>query len=264
MQNGQDLRISIDLINRNPDQPRKNFNENSLLGLAKSIKNQGVLQPLVVRKDPNNINKYQLIAGERRWRALKMLNFAEVPIILKEVNDDEILELGLIENIQREDLNPIEEATSYKLLIDKHNYKQEELANRLGKERSTINNLMRLLKLPSPIKNDLEKKRMTIGHARALLSLNSIKLQLDLREKILKYNLSVRETEKNVKEINKIKLISSKKENKKNLLISLEEELQRKLGTKVSIKFSNNNGEIIIRYQNLEEFDRLFSILKSI
>ena len=179
------LRVSLDRISPNPLQPRKRFAEERLKGLAQSIKSQGVLQPLIVRKHPSLPGNYELVAGERRWRALQLLNYTKVPVMVRRVKDQDLLEVALLENIQREDLSPIEEAMSYRELLRRHGYTQEFLAGRIGKDRSTIANLMRLLQLPEAVQNDLEQGRMTVGHARALLALPSEKVQLFLRKKLL-------------------------------------------------------------------------------
>ncbi len=193
------LRVSVEQIVPNPQQPRKHFPQKSLQELAQSIQAQGVLQPLVVRKHPSLDNHYELVAGERRWRALKQLEVSQVPVILRKVGDDEMLEVALLENIQRENLSVIEEAQSYQDLLQRHGYTQEELAQRIGKDRSTIANQMRLLQLPSALKNDLETGRITAGHARSILSLPGKAFQLDMRERLLLNSWSVRETERQVR-----------------------------------------------------------------
>ena len=190
------LRVSVEQIVPNPQQPRKHFPQKSLQELAQSIQTQGVLQPLVVRKHPSLDNHYELVAGERRWRALKQLEVSQVPVILRKVGDDEMLEVALLENIQRENLSVIEEAQSYQDLLQRHGYTQEELAQRIGKDRSTIANQMRLLQLPSALKNDLETGRISVGHARSILSLPGKAFQLDIRERLLLNSWSVRETER--------------------------------------------------------------------
>ena len=275
------LRVSLEHIVPNPQQPRKQFPDKSLQELAQSIKVQGVLQPLVVRKHPSLANRYELVAGERRWRALKQLAVSQVPVILRKVGDDELLEVALLENIQRENLSVIEEAQSYQDLLQSHGYTQEELAWRIGKDRSTIANQMRLLLLPSPLKNDLETGRITAGHARTILALPGTAFQLEMRGRLLMESWSVRETELQVRrKLDFLEVSPQKKGNKntapagasKNLLSkaekdthlqNLEEELQRRLRTRVEIKFREGKGQIKIDYFSLEEFERLYDLLTS-
>ena len=275
------LRVSLEQIVPNPQQPRKQFPEKSLQELAQSIKVQGVLQPLVVRKHPSLDNRYELVAGERRWRALKQLEVSQVPVILRKVGDDEMLEVALLENIQRENLSVIEEAQSYQDLLQSHGYTQEELAWRIGKDRSTIANQMRLLQLPSPLKNDLETGRITAGHARSILALPSTSVQLEMRERLLLDSWSVRETERQVRLKLDFLAVSLQKQGDKNSatagdsetqlskaekdahIQNLEEELQRRLRTRVEIKFREGKGQIKIDYFSLEEFERLYDLLTS-
>ena len=275
------LRVSLEQIVPNPQQPRKQFPDKSLKELAQSIKSQGVLQPLVVRKHPSLDNRYELVAGERRWRALKQLEVTKVPVILRKVDDDELLEVALLENIQRENLSVIEEAQSYQDLLQSHGYTQEELAWRIGKDRSTIANQMRLLQLPSPLKNDLETGRITAGHARSILALPSTSVQLEMRERLLLNSWSVRETERQVRLKLNFLAVSPQKQGDKNSapavdsetqlskaekdthIQNLEEELQRRLRTRVEIKFREGKGQIKIDYFSLEEFERLYDLLTS-
>jgi len=275
------LRVSLEHIVPNPQQPRKQFPDKSLQELAQSIKVQGVLQPLVVRKHPSLDNRYELVAGERRWRALKKLEVSQVPVILRKVGDDELLEVALLENIQRENLSVIEEAQSYQDLLQSHGYTQEELARRIGKDRSTIANQMRLLLLPSPLKNDLETGRITAGHARTILSLPGAAFQLEMRGRLLLESWSVRETERQVRLKLDFLAVSPQKQGYKNTapagasenllskaekdihLQNLEEELQRRLRTRVEIKFREGKGQIKIDYFSLEEFERLYDLLTS-
>ncbi len=274
------LHVSLEQIVPNPQQPRIHFPQKSLQELAQSIRVQGVLQPLVVRTHPSLENRYELVAGERRWRALKQLEVYDVPVVLKKVSDDEMLEVSLLENIQRENLTIIEEAQSYQDLLQIHNYTQEELAKRIGKDRSTIANLMRLLQLPSALKNDLETGRITSGHARAVLALPSAAFQLEMRQSLLRHSWSVRETERQVRKKLDIITVGSVEQEENyagtasseiqvlNLgediqLHNLEEELQRHLGTRVEIKFREGKGQIKIDYFSLEEFERLYDFLIS-
>ena len=267
------LQVSPEQIVPNPRQPRKHFDEKSLNELAQSISAQGVLQPLVVRKHPEFPNKYELVAGERRWRALKQIDIAQVPILLRNVSDNEILEVSLLENIQRENLTVIEEAQSYNDLLQIQGYTQEELANKLGRDRSTIANMLRLLQLPSALKNDLETGRITSGHARSILSLPNEGVQLEMRQRLLRNSWSVRETERQVR--NRLDVLSKFSQgdgtNNSNANASssdeeiqlqhLEDQLRIRLGTNIGIKFKNGKGQIKIDYYSLDEFERLYDIL---
>ena len=269
------LQVSPEQIVPNPQQPRKHFDEKSLNELAQSISAQGVLQPLVVRKHPKFPNQYELVAGERRWRALKQIDVAQVPVVLRNISDNEILEISLLENIQRENLTVIEEAQSYHDLLQIHGYTQEELSKKLGRDRSTIANMLRLLQLPSALKNDLETGRITSGHARSILSLPNEGVQLEMRQRLLRNSWSVRETERQVR----MKLdylsnfsqrdVSNKSEtnvsssDEEIQLQHLEDQLQRCLGTNVDIKFKNGKGQIKIDYYSLDEFERLYDLLNS-
>ncbi len=269
------LQVSPEQIVPNPKQPRKHFDEKSLNELAQSIRAQGVLQPLVVRRHPNLPNQYELVAGERRWRALKQIDIATVPVVLRNVSDNEILEVSLLENIQRENLTVIEEAQSYLDLLQIHGYTQEELAKKLGRDRSTIANMLRLLQLPSELKNDLETGRITSGHARSILSLPNEGVQLEMRQRLLRNSWSVRETERQVRikleNISKFSQsnashnsdIVSSSTNQEIELQHLEDNLRRCLGTNVGIKFKNGKGQIKIDYYSLDEFERLYDLLNS-
>ena len=269
------LQVSPEQIVPNPQQPRKHFDEKSLNELAQSIRAQGVLQPLVVRKHPELPNQYELVAGERRWRALKQIDVAQVPVVLRNVSDNEILEVSLLENIQRENLTVIEEAQSYQDLLQIHGYTQEELAKKLGRDRSTIANMLRLLQLPSALKNDLETGRITSGHARSILSLPNEGVQLEMRQRLLRNSWSVRETERQVRMkldyLSKFIQIdgsnnsdtSASSPDAEIQLQNLEDQLQRRLGTNVDIKFQNGKGQIKIDYSSLDEFERLYDLLNS-
>ena len=274
------LHVYLKHIVPSPKQPRKQFPEKSLRELAQSIKVKGILQPLIVRKHPSLDNFFELVAGERRWRALKKLEVERVPVILRKINDDEILEVALLENIQRENLTVIEEAKSYQDLLTTHGFTQEELALRIGKDRSTISNIMRLLQLPSPLKNDLENGRISTGHARSILALPDPNCQLKIRELILRESWSVRKTEEQVRM--KLDLLAkrnekfgrlnikqggseensfTKKENDAHLQ-NIENELRHQLKTKVKLKFFKGKGHIKIDFFSLEEFERLYDLLR--
>ena len=225
--------VNINKVEPNREQPRKNFDEDALLELAESIKQFGVLQPLLVQQKDDY---YEIIAGERRWRAAKLAGVKEVPVIEKEYTDQEILEIGLIENIQRENLNPIEEAIAYKRLLEEFNLKQDEVAERVSKSRTAVTNSMRLLKLSDKVQQMIIDDMISTGHARALLAIDDPELQYTLANKIFDEKLSVRETEKLVKEIKNPKKPKEKKPVANSFIYQdLEEKMKSVFGTKVSI-----------------------------
>lgn len=248
----------IEEIHPRRSQPRKHFDESKLLGLAETIKEKGILDPLTVRRIDGG---YELIAGERRWRAAQKAGLKEVPVILREADDREVLEISLIENLQREDLNPVEEAEGFRNLIETFGISQEEASRRVGKDRTTITNALRLLNLSSEIKNHLIQNRITAGHARALLSLESKEKQKELCNLIIKKGLSVREAEawaKRWSERSKKKVgPERKKEDLQNQLQSLQDSLRRHLGTKVRIQARGKRGKIEIEYYSPEELERI-------
>lgn len=254
--------LKISQIEPNRDQPRKQFNEDALMELADSIKQYGVLQPLIVQKKGEY---YEIIAGERRWRAAKLAKLKEVPVIIKDYTPQEIMEISLIENIQREDLNPIEEASAYQRLIDEFHLKHEEIAERVAKSRSAITNSMRLLKLDKRVQMMLVEGEISGGHARTLLALEDQELQFTAAERIIEHKLSVRETEKLVKDLLKPKK-SEKEQNvpdEATALIykNLEEKIRGILGTKVSIsRKDENRGKIEIEYYSMDELERLMDL----
>lgn len=255
----------IEEIRPRRSQPRKHFDEANLLELAETVKEKGILQPLTVRRIEGG---YELLAGERRWRAAQKAGLKEVPVILREADDREALEISLIENLQREDLNPIEEAEGYMSLIETFGISQEEVSKRVGKDRTTITNALRLLKLPSEIKNHLIQNRITAGHARAILGLESREKQKELCDLILQKGLSVREAEalaKKWSERSKKKVgLEKKREELQNQLQSLQDSLRRHLGTKVKIQARGKRGKIEIEYYSLEELERIVdAILKN-
>lgn len=247
----------IEEIQPNPFQPRKVFSEEQLKGLISSIQEKGILQPLVVRRKGSG---YELIAGERRWRAAQRAGMKEVPILIRDVSESDLLELSLIENIQRENLNPIEEAEAYKKLIDQFRLTQEEISQRVGKDRTTITNTLRLLKLPSEIKQSLADGAISVGHGRAFLSLEGAEKQRLAFKKVLAASLSVRQTERLVKRL-RVKA-SSPRLKKSQEWDSLVEELQRYLGTKVRIIGRGKRGKIEIAFYSREELDRLIDLLR--
>ncbi len=262
----------IDDVIPSPNQPRKLFDKNAIDELAASIDEKGILQPLIVREIGGG--KYEIVAGERRYRAARSLNIKQVPVIVKDIDDQEMLELALIENLQREDLNPIEEALAFKELLERYQYTQDELAKRIGKDRSSIANTLRLLKLPEGIRSSIIAGQISMGHARALLAIEQPDLQKKIAEKIIENQLSVREIEDWVR---RLKNQTIETENKIDTIDSvvaptseifpvnhLEEELKKALKTKVAIRNSGTKGKIIINYHSKEELDRLFDLLMSL
>ena len=264
---GRILMLKLDLVQPNKEQPRKTFDEEKINELAESIKNYGVLQPLLVQK---NDSFYEIIAGERRWRAAKAAGLKEVPAVLKEYSKQEAMEISLIENVQRADLNPIEEALGYKQLIDEFGLTQEEIAVRVAKSRTVITNTMRLLKLDAQIQNMLVQGVITSGHARALLSLEDIQMQLKAAKEILDKKLSVRETERLVKRLQKEASGEKKEEKKKDETLALiyqdlEDRMKSVMGTKVSIHNKDKNkGRIEIEYYSEAELERIVEMIESI
>lgn len=255
--------MKINEVEPNRDQPRKNFDEDALLELSDSIKQFGVLQPLLVRKRKDY---YEIIAGERRWRAAKIAGVKEVPVIVKEYTDQEILEIGLIENIQRENLNPIEEAIAFKRLLEEFNLKQDEVAERVSKSRTAVTNSMRLLKLSDKVQQMIIDDMISTGHARALLAIDDPELQYTLANKIFDEKLSVRETEKLVKEIKNPKKPKEKKVMENAFIYQdLEEKMKGVFGTKVSIASKGKGkGKIEIEYYSDDELEYLFDMMMSI
>lgn len=266
---GRELMMKISLIEPNREQPRKDFNEEQLGELAKSIEQYGVLQPLLVQKKGNF---YEIIAGERRWRAAKMAGLKEIPVVLREYGRQETMEIALIENVQREDLNPIEEALAYQQLVKEFDLTQEEIAARVSKNRATITNSMRLLKLDEQIQEMLIQNLISSGHARALLSLEDKVLQLKAAKLILDGRLSVRETEKLVKRLSKEHFSEdhNKKEVSKDeglalIYQNLEDRMKTIMGTKVSIHNKDKNkGRIEIEYYSEAELERIVEMIESI
>ena len=259
--------LNINKVEPNRDQPRRNFDEDALLELAESIKQFGILQPLLVQKKDDY---YQIVAGERRWRAAKMAGIKEVPVIIKQLSDQEIIEISLIENIQRENLNPIEEALAYKRLLNEFNLKQDEVAERVSKSRTAVTNSMRLLKLNEKVQQMVIDEMLTTGHARALLGIDDQEKQFLVAQKIFDEKLSVRDTEKLVKKLQK-----EKKENKDTadlkdekleaIYRDLEEQIKQIFGTKVYIKQKNaKEGKVEIEYYSQDELDRIVDMFRTI
>ena len=259
--------VEIHRIEPNREQPRKNFDEDSLLELADSIKQFGILQPLIVQ---NRNDYYEIIAGERRWRAAKLAKLKEVPVIIKHFTDQEIVEISLIENIQREDLNPIEEAIAFKRLMNEFHLKQDEIAERVSKSRTAVTNSMRLLKLTDNVQQMVIDDMLSPGHARALLAIEEPDKQYAAAQKIFDEKLSVRETEKLVRKLQKEEYSPAEKdmsvESRMDIIYhDLEESMKRILGTKVSIhKKDAKKGKIEIEYYSPEELDRIIELFRTI
>ncbi len=253
--------LPISSITANPNQPRKSFDEDSLNELADSIKSQGVIQPIIVEEYAPG--KYSIIAGERRYRASQIAGLDKIPGIIKSFGEIQRMEVSLIENVQREDLNPIEEAFAYQYLIQKSGYTQEDVAKKVGKSRSAITNSIRLLNLPDTIKDDLISGLITSGHARAILSLVNPADQMLLRNKIVEGDLSVRDAEALAEEYNKgKKIIQRKKEKGKDPEISMvEEKFVTAIGAKVEIKGTLNKGRLMVRFRTQKELERIYSFL---
>lgn len=255
--------ISVDEIGYNPKQPRQVIDNDKLRELSQSIKAKGIIQPILVRPKEEGGSKYELVAGERRLRASKLAGFDKVPAIIKPVKDEDLLEIALIENIQRDNLNPIEESKAYRNLLEEHGYTQENLAQRVGKNRSTIANFIRLLQLPGQLQEDLSNRTLSTGHARALLSIEDEETQLELRDRIVKEHLSVRETEEAVRQLKNPAKPVAKPASKKASpqMVMNQDKLRNRLGTKVQIKEKGEKGKIEIEYYNLDDFNRLFAML---
>jgi ParB family chromosome partitioning protein len=253
--------VGIDQIEPNPHQPRKAFESSSLDELAASIRTSGVIQPIIVRQSGDG---YQLIAGERRWRAARQAGLDRIPAIVREATDADSLELALVENLLREDLNPMEEAEAYRHLLSQFGWTQEQLAQRIGRDRTSIANALRLLRLPDEIQADLRGGRLTMGHARALLALTTTAEQLKLRDEILAHDWSVRVTEDSIRAGEKApppRRTPRRRRGHSAELAALEQSLQRALMTRVSISGNERRGKIEITYANPEELERLAELL---
>ena len=260
-----DSMVKISLVEPNREQPRKHFDEDGLLELAESIKQYGILQPLLVQEKNGY---YEIIAGERRWRAAKLAGLTEIPVIVKEFSEQELVEISLIENIQREDLNPVEEAMAYKRLIDEFHLKQDEIAERVGKSRTAVTNAMRLLKLSEKVQQMLIDEMITAGHARAILSIADKEKQESIAMKVFDEKLSVRVTEALVK-----RMLEPPKTAKKSkfssaedaIYESLEEKMKSIMGTRVQIhRKKNDKGKIEIEYYSKDELERIIDLFESI
>ena len=248
----------IDQIKPNSYQPRKEFDEDGIDELASSIKEKGIIQPLVGRKIGDS---YEIIAGERRWRAAQKAGLKRIPIILKDASESEVLELALIENLQREDLNPIEEAIAYEQLIGDFGLTHDEISKRIGKDRSTITNQIRLLKLPERVKQAIKSREISAGHARAILSIESQSKALEILELIKRNKLSVRQTEKLVQGSIKEREADRKQKYVDPFLSNVTERLKRVLGTQIKIIDRNGKGKIEIEYYSLDDLERIIESL---
>jgi len=254
--------VDINKVEPNRDQPRKNFDEDALEELADSIRQVGLIQPIVVQ---DRKGYYEIIAGERRWRACKKAGLKEIPVIIRNFTEQEIVEISIIENIQREDLNPIEEAMAYKRLLEEFNLKQDEVAEKVSKNRTTITNSLRLLKLTDDVQQMIVDGKLSTGHARAIISIEDPAKQLEIAEKIFDEKMSVREVEKYIKSLDKP--AKSKKKVNESLQVvydNIEEQLKLMLGTKVSIlsKSTEGSGKLEIEFYNHDDLERIVEIIK--
>lgn len=255
-----ELKVKISKVGPNKEQPRKQFEEDSLMELADSIRQFGIIQPLIVQ-EKNGF--YEIIAGERRWRAAKLAGLKEVPVIVKEYTDIEVVEISLIENIQRESLNPIEEAIAYKRLLEEFHLKQDEVAERVSKSRTTVTNSMRLLKLDERVQQMVIDDMLTTGHARALLGIEDPELQVNTAARVFDEKLSVREVEKIVKDIQKGKTEKKKEKAVQDFIYTdLEEKMKSVIGSKVSINQKpKGNGKIEIEYYSKDDLERIIDLI---
>jgi ParB family transcriptional regulator, chromosome partitioning protein len=256
--------VDVDLLEPNADQPRTRFREDKLEELAASIRANGIVQPILVRRQGQH---YQIIAGERRWRAAQRAGLERVPVVVRDIPDERVLELSLIENIQREELNPIEEANAYRRLIDGLGITQEDVARRVGRERSSVTNYLRLLKLPEEIQQWVEEDKLSMGHARALLSLDQAEHQRDLALEVIARSLSVRETERFVKKLHEEtsrRRGATRSDGSQDANVrAAEEKLSRRLGTKVRIQRLKQGGKIEIYFYSDPELDNIYNIVMS-
>ena len=254
----KNLSCGIEELRPNRYQPRKNFNDEAQKQLITSIKSSGIIQPIIVRKLDSG---YEIIAGERRWRAAQAAGLKDVPIVIREASDLQAAELSLIENIQREELNPLEEADAYVTLIEKFKLSQEEISSRVGKDRSTIANTVRLLKLPAKVKTALTENKISAGHARCLLSCSSTEEQIAILNLIIKKDLNVRETERLIQKTKKRPADKKQPVKKDRFLNDLEKALSAKLLARVQINGSDKKGLIEIRYTSMDELNRLSGLI---
>lgn len=256
--------IEINKIRPNPYQPRKTFNEDHLSELMESIREHGVIQPIIVRK---SLNGYEIVAGERRWRATKALNKETIPVVVREFTDEQVMEVALIENLQREDLNPVEIATAYEKIMKKFNLTQEELALKLGKSRPNVANFLRLLQLPQSILSEVSDGKLSMGHARALITLENEKQQIEIAKEVVNKNWSVRKLEEEIKDLKnnnvsrETKNKTKKPEPDNSMMKQVEDQLRNKFKTSVKIKDGKNKGRIEIEYFNNNDLNRILEII---
>jgi ParB family chromosome partitioning protein len=249
--------LKITELEANQNQPRRFFDDEALRELSDSIKEHGVVQPIIVRKKDDN---YQIVAGERRWRAARLAGLKTVPVVVKDYSNIQVMQIALIENLQRQDLNSIEEALAYKSLIEEHDMTQEDISSKIGKSRSAIANTLRLLNLPEKIRNMVVHGKISAGHARALLAVSDKGKQLEIAQKIIDQQLNVRDIEKLVMQKDKV---IEKKEMKKDVeIIELEEQLKKTFATKVSIVHKKNKGKIEIEYYSNDDLERILELLQ--
>lgn len=256
-------RVQLDRIRPCPLQPRKQFAPEALRELADSIREQGIIQPLIVRQ---RNGQFELIAGERRWRAAQMLGLTEVPVIVREADDRAVLEMALIENLQRENLNPLEEAQGYSELIEKFNLRQEDVASKVGKSRAVVANSLRLLKLPPEVQGYLRDGRLSVGHAKVILALDGLKLQNLAAERILKKGLNVRQTEELVAQLGARSGNGDSKASRAKVITDsnvtdLENRLRERFGTKVNLRYRQGKGALEVHFFSDDELDRVLQIV---
>lgn len=262
-----DIKVDINKVEPNKEQPRQYFDEDKLLELSESIRQYGVIQPILVQKRDNY---YEIVAGERRWRAAKMAGLKEVPVIIKEFTEQEIVEISIIENVQREDLNAMEEAMGYQRLLEQFNLKQDEVAEKVSKSRTAITNSLRLLKLDKRVQQMVKDDLLSAGHARAILGISDQDIQYEFAQKVFDEKMSVRDVEKEVKKLQKEKKKPAKEKetlDKQTIIIyqNLEENLKGILGTKINIQAKDaDKGKIEIEYYSKDELDRIVELLRSI
>lgn len=255
--NGSVTELKITELEANQNQPRRFFDDQALQELAESIKQHGVVQPIIVRKIEDN---YQIVAGERRWRAARLAGLKTVPVVIKDYSNIQVMEIALIENLQRQDLNAIEEAIAYKSLIEEHDMTQEQISEKIGRSRSAIANTLRLLNLPEEIKKFVIQGKISAGHARALLAVEDKKKQLEIAQKIVDQQLNVRDIEKLAMQKDNME---PNKEIKKSVeIIELEERLKKALATKVNIVHKKSRGKIEIEYYNNDDLERILELLE--
>lgn len=253
--------ISLDSIIPKEDQPRKYFDDEALKELADSIRTNGIIQPIILRKQ---VNKYQIVAGERRWRAAKSIGLKEIPAIIRDLDEVDVAKISLIENIQRENLNPIEEAIAYKNLMDNYDLTQEELGKAVGKSRTYVSNSIRLLNLDDSIIKLIEEGKLSSGHGKVLLGIKDKKEQIDTAKKIIDFGLNVRDTEnevRNTKSKTKDKKGKNKANKKEPYITDLEDKLMRSLGTKVNLIIGNKKGKIEIEFYGDDDLERLLDLI---